>query len=219
MVVTVNELVNRFAVAAVLTFTSSVMPYHPAGASDAQEEEVEESIAPSSVVSAPESTPEALVSSFMIVNRRIDDFLEDLSRENNIRITRSDSVRGRIVNTVLTGTTYEVLDTISKRYSLDWFEYNNVFYLSHKSEAVTRMIRLGDLSFKDTLVALKDSALPVERYPFAATSEDAVLSVTGPPYMIAIVESIIEGIPTATENPRNAVRVRRGLAVHYEAIN
>lgn len=179
---------------------------------------------------APANPPDVSVTgpdqeaSFLVVNRRIDNFLNELAREQGIRIHHSDSVRGRITNASFIGDVEDLLETLSDRYNLDWFSYNGVYFVSHQKEAATRMIRLGDLSVEDALSALEKSELVVDRFPIKATAEDAVLSVTAPPYMVAIIESIIEGIPSEVPQPRaaepkNFIRIRRALEVEHVPIN
>lgn len=161
--------------------------------------------------------------SYLIVNQRIDGFLPELARDATVRIQHSASVRGRIINRTLTGSPEQILGQLGIVYGLDWFAYNNVYFVSNQTEAVTRMIQLGDLSLQDAMDALDQTGLIQDRYPVAAMSEDTGISVTGPPKYVAFIESVIESLPSAVPEVRavdsTIIRVRRAMEVENVALN
>ena len=165
---------------------------------------------------------DATTQSYVVVNEDIKDFLRDLGRDNGVRILASQRVRGRLDGVSLNGTVTEILDKVSTRLELDWFTHNNVIYLSSRDEALTRMIRLGDLSMDDVLAELEDTALKFPAFSLSAAAENSALLVTGPPRYLALVESVIEGIPSEEPEIRTArarvIVVRRGIERTEEPI-
>ncbi|KAB7613617.1 hypothetical protein F9L33_09560 [Amylibacter sp. SFDW26] len=163
------------------------------------------------------TTSEVAPSSYLIMNQPIEDFFKDLARDTGQRVKLSNGVSGKIVNRKLSGSVVEILDSISRTHDLDWFTYNNVYFVSKKREATTRLIRLGNLTLPDTMAVLEKSKLLFNQYPIDAVAENSALSVTGPPKLLAIIESVIEGIPSQLPKPREKtktiIKVRRGLDV------
>lgn len=157
--------------------------------------------------------------SYVVINQPIKDVFAAISRDSGVRIRASDAVRGRLSNVSLNGDVYEVVSDIAELQSLDWFEYNGVIHISAEHESATRIVRLGDLYMGDAMDELKSNGLVIGRFPINATSENSALSITGPPYMIALAESIIEGMPSEIRAPRQVAKstilVRRGREVEY----
>lgn len=156
-------------------------------------------------------------SSYFVVDQKTKEFLKDLARDSGVRISVSDAVRGQITRKSLNGSTQEIVSKVATQQDLDWFEYNKVIFISAKSETRIRIIRLGDLTYDDAIKALTQSNLVSARFPMSPTAEKSALSVSAPPKLLAIVESIIEGIPSKPTKNRatvqNTIRLRRGTDV------
>lgn len=166
--------------------------------------------------------PAAAERDYFIVNQDVTDFLKDLGRDTRSRFQTSPKVRGRLQSAEFSGSVESIMNDVATRLDLDWFKYNSVIFVSDKSEALTRMIRLGDLSLQDAMTELDTSGLLFDEFPVTAAAEDTALLVTGPPQFLALVESVIEGIPSdivvaSARRTRNIV-VRRGTAISLEAI-
>ena len=156
---------------------------------------------------------------YVIINQAASDVLAAVSRDSGVRISGVDGLRGRASNMILAGDVHEIVEAISQANDFDWFEYNGVIHVSAKSDSVTRIIRLGDLSVQDALSELASNGLLLDRFPITPTSENSALSITGSPYMVALSESIIEGMPSEIKTPRQAefktLIVRRALEVEH----
>lgn len=146
---------------------------------------------------------------YVVIEQRLPDFFKELAADTGTRIQLSDSARGWIRNKSLTGDVPTILSSLETPLEIDWFEYNNVYFVSKKSEAVTRMVRLGDLRFSDVTEKLESSEFPIERFPIRSVSGGSAIILTGPPRLLAFVEATIESIP---EKPnRSGVIIHRGI--------
>jgi len=158
---------------------------------------------------------------YRIVSVPVEDFLSSFARDAQIRIQFSNSVGGRIGRMTVRGTANEILDAVTRTNDLDWFVFNRVYYISRRDEVLTRIIRLGDLAYDDALAVLQESGLVDPRYPIRATANNSAVSVTGPPRLVVIIESVIEGIPSkeAIRATQNTVVVRRGISINREIVD
>lgn len=159
--------------------------------------------------------------SYRTVSVSVEDFLKSFARDAEIRIQSSNSVSGRLGRMTIRGSTNEILDAVTRTNDLDWFAFNNVYYISRRDEVLTRIIRLGDLAYEDAIAVLEASGLVDARYPIRATANESAVSVTGPPRLVVIIESVIEGIPSreAIQATQNTVVVRRGISIDREVVD
>ncbi len=156
-------------------------------------------------------TPEL---SYRVITQSLNGFLNELIRDSGDRIDVSADVRGHLSHVMHTGRTETILDQLAVQHSLDWFAFNGVYYISAKSEAMTRMTRLGDLTDEAALDALEASGLLFDRFPVRRTAEQSALAISGPPKYLALVEAVIENIPSLSTPIQsaaiNTVVVRKG---------
>lgn len=120
-----------------------------------------------------------------------------LARDMGLRLDMSDRVRGTIAEFRLSGTRDEVLATAAEQLGLDWFAFNGALYVSDRSEALIRIVRLGDLKPEKVIAVLRNSGLPADRLNIEPAAEGTALALSGPPKLLALAEAIIEGIPPA----------------------
>ena len=153
---------------------------------------------------------------YLVLRQPVAAFLELMAQNRGLRLDVSDRVRGTISDTRLTGTVSEILDNVADAQRLDWFAFNGVVHVSAREEAMTRLIRLGDLSPDDAIKVLDEAGLKLERYPIRATAEESTVAISGPPRMLALVEAVIESVPAKVAfsppaRPGRNVIVRRGI--------
>lgn len=152
---------------------------------------------------------------YVVIEQRLPDFIRELAIQSGARIQLSDASRGWIRNTKLSGDVPEILTVLEQKLELDWFEYNDVYFVTKKSEAVTRMVRLGDLKVSDVSEKLENSGFPIDRFPLRSVSDGSAIILTGPPRLLAFVEAAIESIPN--EPGRTGIVIRRGVFIGGEA--
>jgi hypothetical protein len=161
---------------------------------------------------------------YLIILQPVQVLLETVAKESGLRIALSDNVKGVLRNLRATGTTAEVLDAVCANLGLDWFAFNGIIHVSTRSEATTRMVKLGDLVPEQAVDALSAAGLPLTKLEVRPTSIDNVLAMSGPPELLAIAEAVIEGIPphvasTPKSAPLQTVLVRRGNDAHWETLH
>lgn len=165
------------------------------------------------------AAPDLCCLSYRIINMPLSDFLTLLSEDAGVRVAQPDGLRGLLSNTYLTGDVNAILDTLSVEQGLDWFVFNGVYYISLKSDAVTRLIPLDGISIVQARHALERSGLSLDGTNINSAANETALAVYGGSAFIGIVEAILSVTPgvTAAQAPDAAIRVRRGSesAIEY----
>jgi hypothetical protein len=156
---------------------------------------------------------------YYVVLQPVQTLLETVAGEARLRLSYSDDVKGVVRKLRATGSTSEVLDAITDSMGLDWFTFNGIIYISSRTEATTRLVRLGDLTPSQAITAVGEAGLPLDRVEMHPTSVDNILALSGPPELLAIAEAVIESIPphvvrTTKSKPSRTVLVRRGSDEH-----
>jgi hypothetical protein len=178
------------------------------------------SFAQSSDVTSIKSAPASI--DYYVFNQGVGSFFDDLERDTSLRLQVSPNVRGTLRDVSLSGPPLEVVDEITGSLGLDWYTFNDVIHVSAKSESGTRVVRLGDLSPEHALTALRDSGLPMDRFPAQVTGEGSALAFSGPPTLLALAEAVMETIPEvarpipppiAVPQPGKSIVVRRGTQI------
>ena len=180
----------------------------------------EPAAAPNVAVMLPEGTasqtPAAATLDYLVVRQDSSALFEDLARDLGLRLDLSDGVHGTLSDRRLIGTRDEVLEAATKDLGLDWFIFNGVLYVSDRTEALTRIVRMGDLKPEKVMTVLADSGLATERLDIESSASGTALALSGPPKLLALAEAMIEGIPpTPVDRVADAtariVTVRRGI--------
>lgn len=159
---------------------------------------------------------------YYVVNQPLTEFLQMFARDLNLRVDVSPAVRGTIRNRAYSGSVEAVLGKVARIYSVDWFQFNGVYYVSARSEATTRLTRLGALGAPEAISILTESGLVMERYPVSQVAGQSTLALSGPPKLLAIAEAIVEAVPSkpsATTSAAPTIVVRRGTEKAREEIN
>jgi len=160
---------------------------------------------------------DGVIVEYYVFNQNISDFFGILERDTNLRFQISPNVRGTLNDMSFVGDPLELLDKIATTWGLDWYAFNKVIHVSPKSDAGTRVVRLGDLSPADAIAALSESGLPMDRFPAQIAGQGSALVFSGPPTLLALAEAVIETIPERPEMagpvlpPGKTVIVRRGV--------
>lgn len=157
----------------------------------------------------------APVVSFYVVDQALSYFFDEMERVAGVRIQSTDKVRGRIQSEVFTGTLDEVLDEITRANGLEWYRFNGVIFVSARSESGLRVVSLGDLLPLDAINAIRETGLPIDKFPAQVAGERRAIVLTGPPTFLALAEAVVETLPqleAAVPKVEGAsVVVRRGI--------
>lgn len=147
-------------------------------------------------------------------------FLNAVSVAAGVKIDVSDAVNGRIRRQDFKGPLNEVLDVLSTYSGLEWFRFNNVYYVSQSSEATSRVVRFGNLVPERAAEALEAAGIDSTVLSQTVMSGGEAIVLTGPPKLVAFAEVIIESIPD--EQPlaerKHHIRERRGTVLTIEPV-
>lgn len=151
-------------------------------------------------------------------------FLRNLERDTDLRFQISPNVSGQLRNLSLRGGTDDVMNAVTGNLGLEWYSFNDVIHVSAKSEAGTRVVRLGDLSAVKAVAGLVDSGLPMGKFPAQVTGEGAALALSGPPSFLALAEAVIETMPEVRQVAAvvplgRSIVIRRGVQVQTTPLN
>lgn len=152
----------------------------------------------------------ALHHEYLIIAQSLDRFFETLARDANVRINVSDAVNETMTQTHLDGDVANILTQLAEDHKLDWFMFNQTYYVSRRDEAITRMTRLGNLEAPFTLQALENAGLRLPDYPVETTAEGEALALSGPPRYLAFAEAVIETLPERASESHPTIIERRG---------
>ena len=160
-------------------------------------------------------SPVAETFDYLVIRQESSALFEALARDLGLRLDLSDGVHGTLSDRRLTGTRDEVLEAATIDLGLDWFIFNGVLYVSDRTDALTRIVRMGDLKPEKVMTVLTDSGLAIDGLDVESSAGGTALALSGPPKLLALAEAIIEGIPPApvdrvAETPARIVTVRRG---------
>lgn len=166
----------------------------------------------------PADTALARRQDYFVILQQAQTLLETIALEAGLRLSISDQVNGVARNLRLTGTTSEVLDTVTATLGLDWFIFNGIVHVSSRSEATTRIIRLGDLTSDQVIESIGAAGLTLDRLEIRHTVAGNLLTLSGPPDLLAIAEAMIDSMPSPAAArpileapaPARTVLVRRG---------
>ncbi|MGB5863675.1 MAG: hypothetical protein WBG95_05200 [Sulfitobacter sp.] len=165
--------------------------------------------------------------SYYLLSQTTRSFLELLARDADVLLHIEDGVRGTLTRARFDGTIEKILDDVTQASQLQWFVFEDKYYVSPRRTASTRLTRLGDISYSTAMDALTDAGLVFEDFPTASTSNGASIAISGPPRYIAYAESVIEAIPSpvAAASPaplpqaaEDYIVVRRGLEITREPV-
>lgn len=155
---------------------------------------------------------------FFVVSSSIGQFADTLIGATGARIELSDGVRARLSRQRLTGDLGQVLDQLAAEYELDWFVFNNVYYVSSSRESTVRVIRPGHLGFDDVQSALSDAGLMSAKLSLLKAANGEAVVLSGPPKLLALAEVVIESIPDTPRATNAGLRVRRANQLSIEPV-
>lgn len=167
---------------------------------------------------SPAFSAEEQVLDVFVVESDVHSVIEALKSYSGERINLTDKVRGRVRQKSLSGGVADILDGLAFTHDLEWFYFNNVYYVSHGSEAISRVVRLGTLSTERVDVAISGAGLVSDALDTVTTPNGEAIVLTGPPKLVAFAEIIIESIPDIQPivEPATTIRIRRAGSLHYE---
>jgi type II secretory pathway component GspD/PulD (secretin) len=144
--------------------------------------------------------------------------LTEFGRNINIPTDVSDRVRGRVRGPMPVLTAAEFLERLCASYGLVSYFDGAKLHIDSASEIKTEPLNLDGIRADDLIRKLRQLDIIDARYPVKALPDAGIISVSGPPFYIALVRHTADALAKALapkpvlekEQDQRRVRVFRG---------
>ncbi|MCJ8141074.1 hypothetical protein [Falsirhodobacter halotolerans] len=149
---------------------------------------------------------------YVVLDQDIRTTLQEFGRNMGVSVQLTDAVRGRVRGRVEGETAGDFIETLARTHGLVWYDDGAVLNVSAAREFATHLVSAGDLNAEAALRQMRDLGLVDDRFTLRATEGGGVISVSGPPAYVTMVEDFVRNqrpaLAAAGDDPR--VRVYRG---------
>lgn len=149
---------------------------------------------------------------YVVLDQDVRVALTEFGRNVGLPVVLSDAVNGRVRGRIEVKSAGEFIDRLAATNGLVWYFDGSVLHVSADKEFVTRVIDAGRLRGDVVANEMRDLGLADERFSLRAARNGNVITVSGPPAYINVVNQIVERLQpepvVAGDDPR--VRVFRG---------
>lgn len=149
---------------------------------------------------------------YVVLDQDIRAALTEFGRNLGVAVSLSDNVKGRINGRIEAGNAGDFLDTLAQANGLTWYHDGAVLHVSTTAEYGTRVISSGRINGAAVTREMQELGLADDRFALRGASDGSMISVSGPPAYIAMVEQFVGNMQPAMapvgDDPR--VRVYRG---------
>lgn len=159
---------------------------------------------------------------YITIDQSVTDALVELGRNMRVPMRVSKLVKGRLSAGMPVGTAREFLEEICNRYGLVWHFDGIVMNVATEAEVQTELIPLD----ANTAAGAEDRLLRLgvidPKFPVKVSTQDDVVSVSGPPSYIDLVRKTL-GVPAAQGGKQEpgkvaSVRVFRGRQAEAQSV-
>jgi type II secretory pathway component GspD/PulD (secretin) len=155
---------------------------------------------------------------YLVVDQDIKGVLVEFGYNVSVPVDVSDRVEGRLRGQFAapTATAREFLDSLCDSHNLVWYFDGAVLHINAKAEIRTELVDVGRFSPEEATKKLTALGVADARFPMRSTDNANVISVSGPPKYVAMVQRALRPPPPAREDNRGdevRVRVFRGGAM------
>lgn len=149
---------------------------------------------------------------YVVLDQDVRVALTEFGRNVGLPVVLSDAVNGRVRGRIEAKSAGEFIDRLADTNGLVWYFDGSVLHVSADKEFVTRVIDAGRLRGDVVANEMRDLGLADERFSLRAARNGNVITVSGPPAYINVVNQLVERLQpepvVAGDDPR--VRVFRG---------
>jgi type II secretory pathway component GspD/PulD (secretin) len=155
---------------------------------------------------------------YLVIDQDVKDVLIEFGRNINIPVRVSDQLSGRIRGRLPVATAHEFLNLLCERSGLVWYFDGAVLHVAAEAEVKTELVNIGPLQTSELLAKLDTLGIADPRFPVRATQDAGIISVSGPPIFVSLVQQTLAAmVKSAAQPPREGdqhpgVRVFRGGA-------
>ena len=159
---------------------------------------------------------------YAIIDQDLRDALLQFGSNMHLRVSMSDTVRGRLGGQVYATSPQRFLDLITLENGLDWYYDGYMLYITTTGEGVSKLVKVPaarmDLLRRD----LEASGIADARFPLRELPEGNQMLVSGPPHFVELVEQAAAALvphqrppadtPTSVPADHDNITVYRGTA-------
>jgi type II secretory pathway component GspD/PulD (secretin) len=155
---------------------------------------------------------------YLVIDQDVKDVLVEFGRNIGVPTRVSDQVSGRMRGRVPVTSAHEFLNLLCERNGLVWYFDGAVLNVGAETEVKTELVNIGSLPAGELLAKLDTLGIADQRFPVRTTLDAGIISVSGPPAFISLVQQTIAAMSkSAAQPPREGdqhpgVRVFRGGA-------
>jgi type II secretory pathway component GspD/PulD (secretin) len=152
---------------------------------------------------------------YVVIDQDIKDVMIEFGSNINVPVRVSDQVTGHLRGPLPITTAEDFLKGLCESHGLVWYFDGSVLHISAAKEIETVFIDIGRLRPQELSDKLLKLGIADSRYPVIATANADVVSVSGPPPYVSLVQRTAAAMVRAA-TPRQApgdeprVRVFRG---------
>jgi hypothetical protein len=119
-------------------------------------------------------------------------FLSQLAKRNNLEISISDEVKGRLKKLSLPMQLELALPQLAKAYGLQWHIHENHLFVSNSLENTNRIINLGQLDFAQLKQAINTAGLNPGANKIQYNQDQNAVTLIGSKTFIMRVQELVE---------------------------
>jgi hypothetical protein len=142
-----------------------------------------------------------------IVNRTLEQALQDIARLAGLRVRLNDRVDASLSTRRFTGRARDLLDEITRDYNLTWFAERDLIDVSRADTATVKTLKTEKISDKIVRDALLRYGLINVEGAVEVDTPNSVTRLFGSPRLVSRVESIVVGLKPPVDPPAIAVVV------------
>lgn len=158
---------------------------------------------------------------YVVVDQAVRDVLIEFGRNIGIPVRVTSEVGGRVSGGMPQASAQDFLNDLCRRYGLIWHFDGSVLHVATEAEVRTEVFELGGNTPARAAERLDALGIADARFPVRFSHADNVVSVSGPPTYIRLVQ---EALGIETDRPAEelisqkaaAVRVFRGRSAETE---
>lgn len=129
-----------------------------------------------------------------IQDEPIADVLKNFAASQGLRIVVSDKVQGLVSGDFRNVPPATFFDQLSKIYGLIWFYDGYTLYVSDGSEAISKMMQVGDVNIERIENTLSNFGVAYSAAALRSAGTEGLIYVTGEPRLVNLVQDIAKNL-------------------------
>lgn len=127
-----------------------------------------------------------------VINQPVDEFIKQVSRLQNLKLTMTQSVSGQLQKISLPMKLEGMMKVLSSSYGLEWHLRGNHLFVSNSLENTNRLIDLGSMNLVTLKRAMEAAQIKAGANVITYKQEDNKILVIGSKEFISKVEGVVK---------------------------